>query len=120
MKCPNCGIYDKENRVVDSRPWKHTIRRRRRCNHCQHTWATYEASEPEFFSDRNANKYLKWSQAEEENLVRMKESGMKNTAIGRALGRHRNSVEHKVRKLLENGHYFLILNDLEENKEVEI
>lgn len=113
MKCPNCGLLDKDSRVLDSRPWKHTIRRRRLCSSCGYKWATYEATEGEFFSDRNRNKYLPWSPGEEETLVKLREEGTTYTAIGKLLGRSRMSVDRKVNKLLESGEYFYILNILE-------
>lgn len=116
MKCPNCGLLDTDSRVIDSRHWKHTIRRRRSCRSCGHKWYTYEATEGEYLTDRNRKAYLPWSPGEEETLVRLREQGTTYTAIGKQLGRHRNSVSKKVDKLLESGEYFYILNVLEDKE----
>lgn len=47
MRCDKCGSLDL--RVSDSRPVQldaiHTMRRRRRCNGCDHRWFTYELPE---------------------------------------------------------------------------
>lgn len=40
MECPDCGSADTS--VIDSRPSKDAIRRRRTCNACQHRFTTYE------------------------------------------------------------------------------
>ncbi|WP_433958561.1 NrdR family transcriptional regulator [Cytobacillus horneckiae] len=117
MKCPNCGLLDQDSRVTDSRPWKHTIKRRRLCSKCGYRWATYEAREEEFLSDRNRNKYISWSPGEEETLVRLRELGTTYTAIGLALGRSRTSVDRKVQKLLESGEYFDIMDVITETYE---
>lgn len=115
MKCPNCGMVDHKNRVVDSRAWKHTIRRRRKCNSCNYNWNTYEAVEEEFITDRTGKKYLPWTPGEEETLVRLREAGLNYVRIGEKLGRNRNAVSRKVDKLMESGEYFVILDDLEIN-----
>ena len=40
MKCPKCGAD--QFMVVDSRPCKDGIRRRRQCVACEHRFSTYE------------------------------------------------------------------------------
>ena len=40
MECPDCGSAD--TGVIDSRPSKDAIRRRRICNSCEHRFTTYE------------------------------------------------------------------------------
>ena len=112
MKCPNCGIVDHTNRVVDSRPWKHTIRRRRECNSCNHRWNTFEAIEEEFITERTGKKYLPWTPGEEETLVQFREKKMNYIEIGKMLGRDRNAVSRKVDKLMESGEYFVILDEI--------
>ena len=112
MKCPNCGIVDHSNRVVDSRAWKHTVRRRRECKNCNHRWTTYEATEEEFLTDRTGKKYLPWTVGEEETLVRLREAGLNYIRIGEQLGRNRNAVSKKVDKLMASGEYFVILDGL--------
>ena len=43
FECPQCGFP--ENRVIDSRPSKDSIRRRRECIECGFRWTTWEYSE---------------------------------------------------------------------------
>lgn len=112
MKCPNCGIIDHNNRVVDSRAWKHTIRRKRKCNSCNHKWNTFEAIEEEYITDRTGKKYLPWTPGEEETLVHLREAGLNYKKIGEKLGRNRNAVSRKVNKLMESGEYFIILDEM--------
>lgn len=109
MKCPECGRLNHDNRVVDSRPYKHTIRRRRECSFCSHRWNTYEATEMEFYSDRNRNKYMSWSTGEEATAVSMYQNNCSKAEIGRVLGRDRMSVSRKLDKLTASGEYFEIL-----------
>ncbi len=47
MLCPSCGATD--TRVIDSRPAEggEAIRRRRRCEVCDHRFTTYERLEPQ-------------------------------------------------------------------------
>ncbi|MGE7650532.1 hypothetical protein ACQKM1_22555 [Peribacillus frigoritolerans] len=111
MKCPECGRLDHNNRVVDSRPYKHTIRRKRVCSHCSYRWHTYEATELEFTSDRNRNKYIPWSPGEEVTAVSMYQAGGSKAEIGRVLGRDRMSVSRKLDKLTASGEYFVILEE---------
>ncbi|PZC49972.1 MAG: transcriptional repressor NrdR [Chloroflexi bacterium] len=40
MECPHCG--SSETNVIDSRPSKDAIRRRRTCSGCEHRFTTYE------------------------------------------------------------------------------
>ena len=40
MECPHCGSGD--TNVIDSRPSKDAIRRRRTCSACEHRFTTYE------------------------------------------------------------------------------
>lgn len=40
MNCPKCESPD--NKTIDSRPASDTIRRRRKCDACEHRWTTYE------------------------------------------------------------------------------
>lgn len=112
MKCPNCGIVDHNNRVVDSRAWKHTIRRRRNCNSCSFKWNTFEAIEEEYLTERTGKKYLPWTHGEEETLVRLREDGLNYIKIGEQLGRNRNAVSKKVDKLMASGEYLVISDEL--------
>lgn len=41
--CPACK-KTKGNCVIDSRPYKTTTRRRRKCTECDYSWTTYEVS----------------------------------------------------------------------------
>lgn len=109
MKCPNCGRVDKNSRVLDSRPYKHTVRRRRLCTICHHRWSTYEASEIEFTSDRNRNKYLPWSPGEEETLILMHHRGISKADIAKELARSRMSVSRKLDKLMADGDYLAVI-----------
>ena len=43
MKCPHCQSL--QHRVIDSRPRKDHIRRRRECLDCGHRWTTRELEE---------------------------------------------------------------------------
>ncbi|WP_442916923.1 NrdR family transcriptional regulator [Lysinibacillus sp. 54212] len=115
MKCPECGIVDRDNRVVDSRHWKHTIRRKRKCNSCGYRWHTYEAMELEYFSDRNRNKYLPWTPGEERTAVVLIElEGKSYTYIATVLCRSRMSVQRKIEKLRATDEYLTILEDIRE------
>jgi transcriptional regulator NrdR family protein len=111
MKCPNCGLLDQNSKVIDSRPFKHTIKRRRECSNCHHRWNTYEATEIQFFSERNRNKYLPWSAAEEKTAMVMAFDGKTRIAIAEALGRSRSSVGRKLDKLVNTDRYYLIVNE---------
>lgn len=113
MKCPDCGRLDKNSRVIDSRPFKHTIKRRRECSFCGHRWNTFEAMEIEFFSDRNRNKYLSWSTGEEKTAIFMVFDGFTRTAIAKVLGRSRMSVTRKLEKLIESKEYFKVIQSMD-------
>lgn len=78
---------------------------------CGHKWSTYEASEAEFFSDRNRSKYMAWSMGEEITAVTLYNNGMSKTDIAKVLGRSRMSVSRKLDKLTANGDYFLLLEE---------
>ena len=41
MNCPKCNVFD-DMSVLDSRKYVDTIRRRKRCNSCDHRYTTYE------------------------------------------------------------------------------
>jgi transcriptional regulator NrdR family protein len=41
MQCPNCGQTN-NSVVLDSRPLRHTVRRRRKCLSCDERFSTYE------------------------------------------------------------------------------
>jgi hypothetical protein len=110
MKCPNCGRIDEHCRVIDSRPYKHTIKRRRQCSKCHYRWNTFEATEKEFSSDRNRNKYLPWSECEERTAMIMVFDGETRVSIAKALGRNRMSVSRKLDKLLNTERYFMVIN----------
>ena len=43
MNCPKCHKADSS--VLDSRPLKNAVRRRRKCKTCQHRWTTWETSD---------------------------------------------------------------------------
>jgi transcriptional regulator NrdR family protein len=119
MKCPNCGRLDENSRVIDSRPYKHTIKRRRECSFCNHRWNTFEATEKEFFGNRNQNKYLSWSEAEERVAMIMAFDGETRTIIAKTLGRSRNSVGRKLDKLVNTPRYFAVVNaELNKRKKV--
>lgn len=111
MKCPNCGRLDQNSRVVDSRPYKHTIKRRRMCTYCSHRWNTFEATETEFSSDRNRNKYLAWTGGEVNTLIMLHFNGVSRMEIARILGRGRMSVSRKLDKLIEAGRYFEVVKE---------
>ncbi|MFS1519642.1 hypothetical protein V1503_24765 [Bacillus sp. SCS-151] len=111
MKCPGCGVLDRKSKVTDSRPYKHTVKRSRLCSLCGHRWITYEATEHEFTSDRNRNKYLPWSPGEEETAIMMHYRGASRIEIANALGRGRNSVKRKLDKLKENGEYLTVIQE---------
>ena len=42
MNCPVCGCS--ETSVTDSRPTKHSVKRRRKCLQCDFVWTTYETT----------------------------------------------------------------------------
>ena len=55
LLCPRCGSPERHV-VVDSRPEKNTVRRRRRCYECHERFTTYELSAFEF---RRAQQWIK-------------------------------------------------------------
>lgn len=110
MKCPECGRLDNDNRVVDSRPYKHTIKRRRECFYCKHRWNTYEATESEFFSERIRRSYLPWSDGELITIIKLYQDGFSKTEIASETGRTRESVSRKIRRLQESGEYFKLMD----------
>lgn len=112
MKCPNCGRIDKDSRVTESRPFKHTVKRKRLCSLCGHKWLTYEATEAEFFSDRNKKQYLSWSLGERITTITLYNNGMSKTEIGKILGRSRMSVSREIDKLTASGQYFSLLEKI--------
>lgn len=118
MKCPNCGLID-NSKVVDSRPYKYTIRRKRKCLDCNGSWFTYEVSEDKFayYEQRDKGGKYRWSDGENDNLVRFREQfGMTRKEIAEKFGRTEFSIKKQVQVLLENGRYFEILDSLEEVK----
>jgi transcriptional regulator NrdR family protein len=119
MKCPQCGRLDENTRVIDSRPFKHTIKRRRECSFCHHRWNTFEATEQEFYSDRNRNKYLSWSEGEENTAMLLAFDGVTRVKIAHILGRNRMSVSRKLDKLLNTDRYFAVVNE-ELNKQKKV
>lgn len=120
MKCPNCGRLDRNCKVIDSRPYKHTIKRRRICSFCNFRWNTYEATEHEFCSDRNRNKYLPWSDGEEQTAMMMVFDGYTRVAIAQALGRSRSSVSRKLDKLLNTKSYYQTVNEELKKRESQV
>lgn len=56
MNCPECKAN--ENRVIDSRPERTEIKRRRACLKCNHRWNTYERHEDAWEHLTEANKAL--------------------------------------------------------------
>lgn len=113
MKCPECGLMDEANRVIDSRPFKNTIRRRRECSECKHRWNTYEVTEAEFSSARIPKKNTGWGDGERRTLVRMRQQGMSIPAIAEVLGRTAGSVRRQNERLMASGEYFEFMNELE-------
>jgi transcriptional regulator NrdR family protein len=110
MKCPHCGRLDENSKVTDSRPYKHTIKRRRECSFCHHRWSTFEATENQFFSERNRNKYLPWSPVEERTAMIMAFDAKSRVAIAKVLGRNRTSVGRKLDKLVGTERYYAVVN----------
>lgn len=113
MKCPNCGLVNNDCKVVDSRPFKHTIRRRRECSECNHRWTTYETTKEEILGmlhQRKSKSYVAWSPQEEITLVRMYQEGVSLKNISVKLGRNYTSVRHKKSRLDRSGRYFEIMN----------
>ena len=47
MNCPSCNADFSHVLVLESRPTPHYIRRRRRCNECDHRWTTIEMTPPQ-------------------------------------------------------------------------
>lgn len=116
MKCPNCGRIDGKHKVIDTRPFKHTIKRKRVCGLCQFKWLTYEATEIEFFSYRNRKKSLPWSAGEEDTLITLHFQGVPKKKIASILGRGRMSVSRKLDKLKASGEYDLVVEKIIEEK----
>lgn len=118
MKCPGCGMIDHDCKVTDSRPFKNTIKRSRKCSICGHRWKTYEVTESDYYYDfcNQSNKRInqRWSENEIKTLIALKESGKTNQDIADLLGRKKNSVALRIFKLNESGEYFEILDELEE------
>lgn len=54
--CPKCKA---DSSVIDSRPTEQHIRRRRRCDKCQHRWTTVEVDETEFVAHQNKLKDIR-------------------------------------------------------------
>jgi transcriptional regulator NrdR family protein len=42
MRCPACRANDVT--CIASRHTKHSVKRRRRCNECEHRWTSYEST----------------------------------------------------------------------------
>lgn len=115
MKCPECGRMDEESKVVNSRPYKHTIKRRRECFYCKHRWNTYEATESEF--ERNKRSYLPWSDGELLTIIKLYQDGFTKTEIASETGRTRESVSRKIRRLQESGKYFELMKKVSNQEE---
>lgn len=115
MKCPECGLIDSNCRVIDSRPFKNTIKRRRVCSFCNHKWNTYEIDESkfEFLASRDKTGRRDWTELEELNLVKMKEDGKTYKEISNRLGRTYGSVKARVNLLLSTGDYFGYMDEVE-------
>jgi transcriptional regulator NrdR family protein len=114
MKCPNCGLIDHDNRIVDSRPINNTIKRTRKCSFCGHKWRTFEVTEEKYLylasRDKTGRKF--WTQEECRNLVLFREQGMTYKAIAEKFGRTWASVRDQTRELLDSGEYFEFLEEL--------
>ena len=50
MNCPKCQA---KTAVIDSRPHKGTVRRRRKCKKCGHRLTTYETTNSKFVEGEN-------------------------------------------------------------------
>jgi transcriptional regulator NrdR family protein len=112
MKCPHCGLIDHECRVVDSRPFGTTIKRRRECSYCKKRWNTFEVVQEEYISKRNKHHYIPWTDGEISTLISLYQQGFSKTEIAKRLGRTRHSVSRKLDKLTASGEYFKFLRDI--------
>lgn len=115
MKCPNCGRIDDNAKVVDSRPYKQTIRRRRECSQCKERWNTYEVTEAELFglgskaeTRKKEDSKNQWTEEQMITLVKMSEEGKKNTEITKVLGKSKQAVWSKKKRMIEDGKYLKI------------
>lgn len=118
MKCPNCGLVDHESKVMDSRPFKNTIKRTRKCTYCGNRWKTYEILEDKYLylASRDKTGRKAWTEEECKNLVSFKEQGLTYRQIAERFGRTQGSVKTHTMKLLETGEYFTYLEELENRR----
>ena len=56
MSCPACGKGGAL--TIDSRGTPTTVRRRRKCPHCQHRWTTYEMEAEPYMELSRLNKFM--------------------------------------------------------------
>jgi hypothetical protein len=117
MKCPNCGLIDKNCRVTDTRREHNTIRRSRLCSECGWKWRTYEVHEDRFLTGRNKHVGFPWSEKEVQNVVRLYDQGKTRKEISELLGRKPKSASRKLDEILANGEYVEILNLIREESE---
>jgi transcriptional regulator NrdR family protein len=106
MKCPICNAEN--SKVNDSRPKEQTIKRRRKCLSCDHTWNTYELSLSEeefnvFLSKNNKKGYSNFTEEEDQLIREYLVEGFSHAKIGRLLGRSKFSIRGRVRKLCLTG-----------------
>lgn len=116
MKCPECGLIDHDSKVTNSRHYKNTIKRTRKCSICGHNWKTYEVTEEkyEYLASRDKTGRRFWTAEEIKNLIRLKEQGVAYKEIGKRLGRTASGIKHQVSTLLDTGDYFTYLEELEQ------
>lgn len=118
MKCPHCGLINHNCRVVDSRPYRDTVKRTRLCEHCNRKWRTFELEQDryQYFLERDKTGRRLWLDGEEKTLVLYREQGKTYKELGELFGRSKESVRVKVMKLRDSGRYFDILEELEEGE----
>ncbi len=109
MKCPECGVID-QNHVYDSRRVLETIRRRRVCNYCKKRFKTYEVTGIHY--RENKRSQMPWTEGELNTMVFLREQEMPHRDIGKLLGRTENSIQKKLKDLLDSGEYFDIADYL--------